>query len=75
MIEPVSTGMPMSQPIWAVSQRKRPFSTRKVTRTPLRVQTAKQRVKARVLMARAVVARDRSDMGGSAVEKKQIKIS
>ena len=34
--------MPMSQPICARSQRKTPFSTRKVTSTPFKVQAAKQ---------------------------------
>jgi len=39
-MEPVSTGIPITQPIWELFQRKTPLSPRNVIRTPVILQTA-----------------------------------
>ncbi|KFC58415.1 hypothetical protein FEM08_28400 [Flavobacterium gilvum] len=48
IIEPVKIGIPKSHPTWTTSHLKIPLSTKKVTRTPLRVQQAKHTVNAKV---------------------------
>ena len=48
IIDPVRIGIPKSHPTWTTSHLKIPLSTKKVTRTPLRVQQAKHTVNAKV---------------------------
>ena len=50
--DPVRIGIPRSHPTWTTSHLKIPLSTKKVTRTPLRVQQAKHTVKAKVFKNR-----------------------
>jgi hypothetical protein len=50
--DPVRIGIPKSHPTWTISHLKIPLSTKKVTRTPLRVQQAKHTVKAKVFKNR-----------------------
>jgi len=48
IIDPVKIGIPKSHPTCTTSHLKMPLSTKKVTRTPLRVQQAKHTVNANV---------------------------
>ena len=57
---PVSTGMPISHPIWALSHSYSPLSTRNVIRTPYIIQAANAAVNAKVFIPRTVYARRRS---------------
>jgi hypothetical protein len=48
IIEPVRIGIPRSQPTWTTLHLKIPLSTKKVTKTPFKVQQAKHIVNASV---------------------------